>query len=82
MWIFGLVWGVHVSKAWPYARRRWSGGAMTGVLAWLIVSGYLLYYTGNESARAVVSVLHWVIGLACPIVFFWHRFRLLYKRRT
>jgi hypothetical protein len=75
IWIFGLLWGVHVTPAWPFRRRRWSGGAMTGVLFWLTVSGYLLYYVGNETARSFISVLHWSIGLACPLAFFWHRAR-------
>jgi hypothetical protein len=75
IWVFGLLWGVHVTKAWPGARRRRSGGLMTGVFAWLIVSGYLLYYVGDENARSVVSVLHWGIGLASPVAFGFHRFR-------
>lgn len=79
IWMFGLLWSVHVSRAWPGLRRRWSGGVLTGVFAWLIVSGYLLYYAGDESARSVVSVLHWGIGLASPICFGFHR-RWLRKR--
>ena len=73
IWIFGLLWGAHVSRAWPGLRRRWSGGVMTGVFASLILSGYLLYYVGNDSARSVVSVLHWGIGVASPICFGVHR---------
>ncbi len=73
VWMFGLLWGAHVTKKWPASRRRWSGGVLTGILAWLTLSGYLLYYTGNETARSIVSVLHWTIGLACPIPFVWHR---------
>ena len=75
IWIFGLLWGVHVTPAWPFRRRRWSGGTMTGLLFWLTLSGYLLYYVGNEAARSLISVLHWSIGLACPLAFFWHRAR-------
>lgn len=76
IWIFGLLWGAHVSRAWPRLRRRWSGGLMTGVFAWLIVSGYLLYYVGNENTRSAVSILHWVFGLASPICFGIHRLHI------
>lgn len=79
IWIFGLLWGVHVSRAWPGMRRRWSGGVMTGAFAWLILSGYLLYYAGNENTRSVVSILHWGIGLASPICFGFHR--LSFRKR-
>jgi hypothetical protein len=73
IWMFGLLWSVHVTKLWPLSWRRWSGGLMAGVAAWLIVSGYLLYYVGDDKARSVVSLLHWGIGLAAPVFFFWHR---------
>ena len=82
IWIFGLLWGAHVSRAWPGLRRRWSGGLMTGVFAWLIVSGYLLYYVGNENTRSVVSILHWGIGLASPICFGIHRLPIPRRLRS
>jgi len=80
VWMFGLLWGIHITKAWPNRRRRWSGGMLTGVFALLIVSGYLLYYVGDEKGRAVVSLLHWTVGLSCPLFFLWHRLRLQNRR--
>jgi hypothetical protein len=80
IWLFGLLWAVHVTRAWPLARRRWSGGVMVGLMAWLILTGYLLYYIGNDEARSAVSILHWSIGLVAPIVFVWHHRRLRNRR--
>ena len=79
IWMFGLMWGVHMTKLWPLSLRRWSGGAMAGITAWLILSGYLLYYVGDDRAQSIVSVLHWSIGLAGPVFFFWHRFSSLVR---
>jgi hypothetical protein len=73
IWMFGLLWGVHITKTWPHRRRRWSGGILAGVFVFLIVSGYLLYYLGDDALRPIVSVFHWGIGLACPIFFLFHR---------
>ena len=73
IWIFGLLWGVHVPAGWSRGRRRPSGGVLAGLLGWLIVSGYLLYYAGGEEFRAGVSLAHWIIGLAAPIAFLAHR---------
>lgn len=73
IWMFGLMWSVHVIRLWPFSWRRWSGGLMAGVVAWLILSGYLLYYMGDDKARSIVSSLHWGIGLAAPVFFLWHR---------
>jgi hypothetical protein len=80
IWMFGLLWGVHVTAAWPSARRRWSGGGMMGILLWLTVSGYLLYYLGDDTVRSNVAILHWAVGLACPIVYLAHR--LNYRKHS
>ena len=75
IWMFGLLWGIHVSKALPFPRRKGSGISLVAGFGLLIVTGYLLYYVGNDSARSVVSVVHWAIGLASPSLFFLHRAR-------
>jgi hypothetical protein len=73
VWTFGLVWGSHVVGAWKTGRHRVSGIAVFAILAWLCVSGYLLYYVGNDKALAVISLAHWVAGLMLPAVFVAHR---------
>jgi len=75
IWVFGLLWGAHVPAGWSGKRRRLSGGLLVGLLGWLIISGYLLYYVGDEQVRAVASITHWAIGLIVPIGFFAHRYR-------
>lgn len=73
LWCFGLVWGVHVGARWPGGRRRWSGGALVGLLGWFALSGYLLYYLGDEDWRAATSLAHWVVGLGAPASLLVHR---------
>jgi hypothetical protein len=75
VWLFGLLWGIHIAKLWPNKRKRWSGGILTTVFFALILSGYLLYYAGDDRFRPLISVAHWGIGLACPIFFIWHRLK-------
>lgn len=74
LWLFGLLWSVHIPAGWRSFRRRWSGGVMFGVTAFLVVSGYLLYYLGMAEVISVVATLHWAVGLACPAMFLLHRF--------
>lgn len=74
LWLFGVLWSVHIPAGWRSSRRRWSGSAMFGVLALLILSGYLLYYLGNAEMISIVAALHWAVGLACPALFLLHRF--------
>jgi hypothetical protein len=74
LWLFGVLWSVHVPAGWRSTRRRWSGSVMFGVVALLILSGYLLYYLGNADMISVVAALHWAVGLACPALLLLHRF--------
>jgi hypothetical protein len=47
---------------------------MFGLFAWLALTGYLLYYVGNEDIREASNLIHWTTGLASPIPFLLHRF--------
>jgi hypothetical protein len=38
----------------------------------LTVTGYFLYYLGGESARAVSSLSHWILGLILPATLIFH----------
>lgn len=62
----------HVLPAWGRRLNRNSGGAMLGAMLFLTLTGYLLYYAGSPSLREVVSVLHWVAGLALPLLLALH----------
>jgi len=73
LWLLGLLWGVHIGAGWSSGQRRWSGGVTLGALVCLIVTGYLLYYLGDDRLRAGTSVLHWALGLALPVAFLAHR---------
>jgi hypothetical protein len=44
----------------------------------LIGSAYLLYYVGDEDARAVISIVHWLLGLLFALPFLLH---LLLRRQ-
>ena len=73
LWLGGLLWGLHIVNGWGQNRRRWSGGALLGAVLTLILSGYLLYYVGEDQPRAVISLIHWIIGLGAPIAYGAHR---------
>ncbi|HEX7951926.1 MAG TPA: hypothetical protein VF523_02530 [Burkholderiales bacterium] len=69
---FGSVLPGHVRRAWTGRRNRLSGTVFFAPLAILMATGYGLYYLGDESARALVSAVHWIIGLGIPVLMGWH----------
>ena len=68
----GGLFVAHIPKGWDHPAQRVAGIALSAFLAVIVVTGYLLYYVGDEALREWSSVIHWVLGLASPLVFFWH----------
>src|SRR5262249_6662579 len=81
-WTFGLLASGHIVQGGSGRRRRRSGSVLVGVVVWLVVSGYLLYYLGDEQLRSVTSLLHWATGLAIPLAFVLHRWGARSRRRS
>lgn len=77
----GSMFVAHIPKGWTHRHQRVAGIALCTVLGILIGSGYLLYYVGDETARAWTSLGHWSVGLGLPMVFLWHYLNGLSARR-
>jgi hypothetical protein len=70
--VLGTLIPGHIRFAWHARRNRPNGVALVLFLAFLFVSGYGLYYFGDERLRSWTSWLHLVIGLALPAMIFLH----------
>ena len=79
--LLGWLLGTHLPPGWRWTRNRASGLAMLSAAVLLSVSGYLLYYVVDDTARQIVAVLHWGLGLAAAPAFLWHRRRSMQLRR-
>lgn len=64
MFLYGSLLRSHIIKAWKAKMNRSSGLIALSVLTMLTLSGYLLYYFGNDNLRPFISIFHWIIGLA------------------
>jgi hypothetical protein len=72
VWVFGFLWRIHFKPSWRASRKRLSGGTLWSAVLLMCLSGYALYYIGSESARDIVSVIHWVVGIAATVVLLLH----------
>src|SRR4029079_2994840 len=70
--ILGTLLPGHVRFAWHARRNRPNGIFLLVTVALLIVSGYGLYYFGDEHWRSWSSWSHLIIGLALPLILFVH----------
>lgn len=69
----GTLLVVHVWRGWHYRSQRPAGVALSAAVIVLTLTGYLLYYAGEDWGRAAISVIHWALGLAGLPLFVWHR---------
>lgn len=69
LWLLGYLWAVHVRGACKFKHNFISGLVLMGLIAWLVMSGYFLYYAGIEWVRDGASLSHWVIGAILPLIY-------------
>lgn len=66
--ILGSVLPKHVKHAWVLKKNRKSGAVFMGLMGFMILTGYGLYYMGDESVRTWISRWHGWIGLSFPVI--------------
>lgn len=57
----------HAARAWRLGKNRLAGTLLSGILLWLAVTGYALYYFSGDENQAWLPLLHWLPGLALPL---------------
>jgi hypothetical protein len=72
IWYFGILWPGHVKKSWTLKIRRGTGGVLFGFTAWLILTGFVLYYVGSDFWRNLTSLAHWIPGVVALVAFLVH----------
>jgi hypothetical protein len=70
--LVGMLLTGHVRFAWRARRNRGNGLLFLGAFGILTVTGYGLYYAGDEGLRAWTSWIHLGVGLALPMLLSLH----------
>jgi MFS family permease len=70
--VLGMLILTHIKPGWRMRRNRANGAVVVMIVALLVVSGYGLYYFGDEQWRSAASWIHVVLGLAAPPLLCWH----------
>jgi hypothetical protein len=63
---------VHMRLGWNSGRNRPSGLLLVALSVFLLLTGIALYYSTAERMRFIISLSHWIIGLAIPIAVIVH----------
>jgi hypothetical protein len=62
----------HMRLAWNRRKNMSSGVPMLALTLWLAASGYALYYFSTDDNAAWLPLLHWIAGLALPVILVMH----------
>ena len=62
----------HMRPAWNRRKNMRSGVPMLALTVWLAASGYALYYFSTDDNAAWLPLLHWIAGLALPVILVVH----------
>jgi hypothetical protein len=73
--LLGTLLVFHIPGAWRARRNRRTGTSLALLFGFLIVTGYALYYSGNEQLRTWASSSHLWVGLAAPLFIAIHVWR-------
>ncbi len=65
--LFGTLLVYHIPLAWRARRNSRTGSSLFAIFVFLTLSGYALYYSGNERLRAWMSWSHLWVGCALPL---------------
>lgn len=68
----GILIPTHLKRGWQAQRNRGNGVLFVSVIAILVLTGYGLYYFGDERWRTVTSWTHLSLGLVSPVFLAWH----------
>ena len=69
---YGSLLPIHVRRAWAIRRNIYLGITLIVVMLLLTVTAYLLYYSGSEETRPIISAIHWIIGVVVAPLLTWH----------
>lgn len=70
--ILGILIPIHIARGWNSGQNRKAGILVVSVCAALAVTGYALYYSGNETLRDASALSHDALGLLVPAALVWH----------
>ncbi len=70
--LLGTLLPGHVRRAWHAHKNRGNGAFFLSAISLLTLSGYTLYYLGDEAWRESTSQFHLWLGLTGPVLLFWH----------
>ena len=68
----GILIPTHLKRGWQARRNRTNGAFFVTIIALLILTGYGLYYFGDDDWRSVASWVHQLLGFASPVLLAGH----------
>jgi hypothetical protein len=72
VFLLGTLVPGHMRRGWHMRKNHQNGAFFLAAVSVLTLSGYLLYYLGDEHWRNATSSFHLWLGLVVPALLVWH----------
>ena len=72
--MLGSLLSLHVRRGWQKRRHRLSGSILIIVIFFLLFTGLMILYSGNENLSFVAGLSHMVVGSVFILIYCWHLF--------
>lgn len=79
LFLLGAMLNTHIRRAIRSRRNLATGWIVIGLIVFLVISAYGLYYLSGETARLIWSTVHWILGVVFAAGIVLHIF---FGRRT
>ena len=74
MYLLGWVTARHVLQWWPGGLRRVSGGTLSAFILFLALSGFALFFAGDDRWQHLAAITHDGLGLGITVFAVQHWF--------
>lgn len=81
LFVLGTLFYGHVLLAWHQHRNRLTGAVISSAMLLLVATGLALYYVNGDLPRQWSDWLHQGVGVALPLLLWWHVARGWHSRR-
>jgi len=82
MIIYGYLLASHVSYGWKQKRQRKLGVTLVLVQLSIIITGYMVYYVGNDFILHTAATTHLLLGLSFPLLLISHIYLVIRSKSS
>ncbi len=79
LFVLGIIFH-HIPPGWKNKNQRISGVPLLSICVILTLTGWGLYYLGQENWRSAASLIHSALGIVLPLIILAHIWKIIFMK--